>query len=312
MNKPNTISAGQEELGFRERCCSICGEPAGHIWMPAKVDFSSLDGFAFASRKLPEYMHFDLALCKSCDLVFAHHVPDGEWFQQSYTNADFDATDESSYAALTYGRELNKRLSRIASKGKALDIGAGDGAFVSQLLQAGFKDVVGVEPSKEPVKRAPDNLRQLLINDFFRAENFEPESFDLITCFQTLEHVEEPNQLFQSAYTLLKPGGALMTVAHNFRAPLARLMGAKSPIYDIEHLQLFSPRSLEKAYARNRYTQIEVSSFANAYPITYWLKLFPLPQGMKRKLLQSLATRPLGKTILSARVGNMLGFGVKE
>lgn len=299
-------------LRFRDRCCSICAQPASTVWMPAKVDFSALDGFAFASRKLPEYMHFALALCTSCDLVFANHVPDDEWFQQSYTEADFDATDESSYAATTYGKELNKRLSKISGRARALDIGAGDGAFVAELLKAGFQQVVGVEPSKEPVKRAPEHLRPMLVNDFFRAEDFEPQSFDLITCFQTLEHVEQPNELFQAAHRLLKPGGALMTVAHNFRAPLARAMGAKSPIYDIEHLQLFSPQSLNKAYAHNGYTEIEVSSIANAYPISYWLKLFPMPQGLKRSLLNRITGTAIGKSMLSARVGNILGFGIKR
>ncbi len=32
-----------------------------------------------------------------------------------------------------------------------------------------------------------------------------------------------------------------MMVSHNYRHPLMRLLGARSPIIDIEHLQVFSP-----------------------------------------------------------------------
>lgn len=308
-NTSNTSQA--QNLQYRTRSCSICGAPAHQNWMPAKVNFEELDAFAFASRKLPEYMHFELALCTHCDLVFANHVPVDDWFEQSYTNADFDASDESQCAARTYGKELEKRLTRIRQQQRALDIGAGDGAFVQQLLALGFQEVRGVEPSKEPVQRAPEAVRHLLINDFFRADAFEENSFDVITCFQTLEHVDQPNQLFSDVHRLLRSGGAFMTVAHNFRAPLARMMGDKSPIYDVEHLQLFSPQSLRKIYQQHAFAEIEVSSIANRYPISYWLKLFPLPAGVKRRLLEQMKGTRIGNLMLAARVGNMLGFGIK-
>src|SRR5450830_602837 len=89
-----------------ERGCAICGVKAHQSWMKAEVDFAALDGFAFASRKLPEYMHFDLALCPECDLVFANAVPDTAWFQSSYRDAQFDAENESKYAAQTYANEI--------------------------------------------------------------------------------------------------------------------------------------------------------------------------------------------------------------
>ncbi len=309
--KAHSNLAPSAPLRFRDRCCSICGQTPQTVWMPAKVDITSLDSFAFASRKLPEYMHFDLALCRECDLVFANHVPVDEWFQQSYTEASFDASNESSFAAATYGHELRKRLAKVSGLQRALDIGAGDGAFVAQLIDCGFAEVIGVEPSKEPVKRAPAHLQSRLINDFFRAEDFEPSSFDLITCFQTLEHVDQPNQLFQAAHTLLKPGGCFMTVAHNFRAPLARLMGDKSPIYDIEHLQLFSPKSLQRVYRHNGFVEIDISSISNRYPLSYWMKLFPLPKSMKAVLMPRLSGSRLGNLMLGARVGNMIGFAKK-
>ena len=304
--------APKHAFEYRTRPCSICGTPAHKTWMPAKVDFSELNEFAFASRKLPEYMHFELSLCTHCDLVFANHVPTDKWFEQCYTHADFDASNESNFAAHTYAKELAKRLQRLPTHEHALDIGAGDGAFVSELVKLGFHTVTGVEPSLEPVNRAPATVKHLLINDFFRAENFAQESYDLITCFQTLEHVERPGVLFADAHRLLKPGGAFLTVAHNFRAPLARLMGEKSPIYDVEHLQLFSPKSLRKVYVEHGYEQIEVCSIANAYPLQYWLKLFPMPRALKEAMLRRMQGGRLGNLLVSARVGNILGFGIKK
>jgi SAM-dependent methyltransferase len=280
--------------------------------MPASVDLAALDDFAFASRKLPEYMHFSLALCEVCDLVFAESVPDSEWFKDSYRDAAFDAETESHYAANTYGVELRRVLPRLLQRQAALDIGAGDGAFLAQLLDSGFNQVIGIEPSVEPVNRASPAVKPMLRRVFFNPAEFEPASFDLITCFQTLEHLEDPLSLCQAAHQLLRPGGILLTAVHNFRAPLARILGKRSPIYDIEHLQLFSPQSMKLLYQKTDFTDIDVRSLSNAYPLTYWLKLMPMPVSIKRALLGKLSTSALGRTIVSARVGNLVAVGTKK
>lgn len=256
-------------------------------------------------------MRFALGLCERCDLVFAESVPTSDWFQASYRDADFDAESESRYAARTYGRELRRILPRLAKRHAAMDIGAGDGAFVAQLVDTGFEHVIGIEPSVKPVSRASPKVRPLLRNDFFRAEDFAADSFDLITCFQTIEHLEDPLAFCKSAFGLLRPGGALLLVSHNFRAPLARVLGERSPIYDIEHLQLFSPRSLTCLYEAAGFKHIEVKSMSNTYPLTYWLRLMPIPVALKKRICKSLEKSALGRLTLSARVGNLVTVGLK-
>jgi hypothetical protein len=65
-----------------------------------------------------------------------------------------------------------------------------------------------------------------------------------------------------------------MTAAHSPPG----MMGTKSPIFDIEHLQLFDSRTgISRFCETPDSTQIKVSSVQNRYPVDYWLKLFPLP-----------------------------------
>ena len=64
------------------------------------------------------------------------------------STASFDSGAESQLAAVTYTALLEPHLNTLPSRKSALDIGAGDGAFVEQLLAQGFVEVVGVEPSK--------------------------------------------------------------------------------------------------------------------------------------------------------------------
>jgi SAM-dependent methyltransferase len=282
--------------------------------MHGNVDLPALGNFAFASRKLPEYMHFQQMICTRCDLVFSSPAPNTSWLHDNYRTAAFDAGLESAYAASTYEQEIRRWLPLLPSSldsAKALDIGAGDGAFLVALKRLGFKQVLGIEPSAEPVRRAVPEVAACLLNEFFDPARFPAESQALVTCFQTLEHVPDPLSLCRSVRDLLLPGGMFVCVAHDFRAPLARLLGARSPIYDIEHLQLFSAASLGRLLEHSGYRGVDVHSLRNAYPLHYWLRLAPLPARLKSSLEAWARRSRTGRMVLSARVGNIVGTGIR-
>ena len=68
---------------------------------------------------------------------------------------------------------------------------------------------------------------------------------------------------------MLKPGGALFLIGHNRRAFSAKVLGRKSPIFDIEHLQLFSPVSVRHLLERAGFSRVEVRPVFNRYPLRY-------------------------------------------
>ena len=108
----------------------------------------------------------------------------------------------------------------------------------------------------------------------------------LICSFMTLEHIDNPGDFVKTAYDLLEPGGMLAIVVHNWRAPLNRLLGLKSPIIDVEHLQLFSPQSARTLFTKTGFTSVDVQSIKNSYPLRYWLRLTPLPTGIKNGIIK--------------------------
>ena len=101
-------------------------------------------------------------------------------------------------------------------------------------------------------------------------------------------------------------------MVHNWRAPLNRLLGLRSPIIDIEHLQLFSPRSLRSLLERSGFESIDIHPIRNAYPLRYWLRLTPLPAPLKKASLRLLEALGLADHVLALNVGNMLAFGIKR
>src|SRR5437588_9965184 len=131
-----------------ERVCPVCGSgDTSNVFAEANYDAGKLDEYAFASRKMPEYMHYRLISCPNCDLLYASPIPTLESLSQAYHDAAFDSAEEARYASRTYAGFLPGIVSKLPDRAGALDIGTGDGIFLAQLLRAGFSGVVGVEPS---------------------------------------------------------------------------------------------------------------------------------------------------------------------
>lgn len=297
----------------KSRVCPVCRTcEESKLFADAKIDAVQLGQFAFASRKVPEYMHHRLQLCRRCDVVFASPVPDVSELQAAYETAAFDTQVEAAQAAQTYCKALQSVFERLPDRQGALDIGTGDGAFLWELQQSGFRDLRGIEPSAAPLAIARAEVRGCIVQGLFEPGRFPSNTFSLVTCFQTIEHVDDPLGLCREAFQLLKPGGALCLVGHNRRALSAKLLGRWSPIYDIEHLQLFSPRGMERLLTLAGFDSISVRSLWNCYPLVYWTRLFPMPRGLKRVLTSGLNATGLGRMSFVLPAGNLLAIGFKR
>ncbi len=295
-----------------QRDCPLCGpgQPS-RLFAESNVDIARLDEFTFASRKLPEYMHPRLRECACCQIVYGDPVLSPDCIASGYQEAAFDSGKEAHYASRTYQGLIERIAPRLPDRDSALDIGTGDGAFLERLIESGFARVCGIEPSAAPVSAAAPHIRDLIRTGIFDPSAFQPASFSLITCFQVLEHVWDPLALCRAAFSLLKPGGALVAVVHNRKALSARLLGRKSPIYDIEHLQLFSSHSSRSLFQLAGFTILEVAPIWNRYPLHYWMKLFPFPPSIKKTLISATTAAGVFKTPLPLPAGNLVISGLR-
>jgi SAM-dependent methyltransferase len=281
------------------------------VFAPAAFDENRLDSHSFSSRKTPEYMHYRLISCPSCDLLYANPAPSTKALAEAYKDAAFGSSEEARFAARTYAGLLEGILKRLPNRDGALDVGAGDGAFLEELLSSGFTNVVGVEPSEAPIAAASAAAKPLLRRGLFAAADFKAGSVSLVTSFQTLEHVDDPLKVCRDAFGLLKAGGAAVFVCHNRRALSARLLGFGSPIFDIEHLQLFSPASAWFLLERAGFVDITVHPIWNSYPLHYWLKLLPLPPALKAKAVAAAKGAAWGRWTVALPAGNLAAIGWK-
>lgn len=295
-----------------KRSCPVCGSADEKgILAESNFDVNSLNSLSFASRKHPEYMHYRLVICPICDLLYATPVPDSKWLNDGYIDALYDSQEEALFASRTYSKRLLKFLHNLPDLKGALDIGCGDGAFLERLIELGFSDVVGVEPSKAPYQAAKPEIREMIELGVFSAENFKNRNFSLITCFQTLEHINDPKELCTQSYELLKKGGAFLSILHDYRSLSAKILGMKSPIFDIEHLQLFSINSIKYLLRETGFNNITVSPILNTYKMQYWLKILPLSNEIKNGVSKIMDTVGIRNLSVSIPAGNIAAIGYK-
>ncbi len=297
----------------KERYCPVCrSETKIKLFLKKKINKEKINSFSFSSRKNPEFMRHQLVKCLNCSLVYSNFPPTQSSLKDSYHQADFDSKIEAKDASDTYINAIKSEIAFKKYKNRALDIGTGDGIFLEGLKKIGFLKPEGIEPSINAIKSAPKERQLIIKNGIFKEEDYASESFDLITCFMTLEHVLDPFEVSKSAFNLLRKGGVFITVTHNYESKVNRILHTKSPIIDIEHMQLFSDKSIRKLMTNVGFEKVVNKAFKNRYRISYWIRLLPVPNNFKKVANKILFLFKLDEMRLSLCVGNQITTAYKK
>ncbi len=197
---------------------------------------------------------YHIVRCERCGFLYVHPRPSQEELQAFYQDPSY-FQGESVYGYDSYighrseiERVANERLTtieRFISPGCLLDVGCASGYFLFVARQRGWH-IEGVEIA-EAMARAAEELLHQPIHSTLDAIPFPPQSFDVITLWEYIEHVPDPRADLLRVHELLKPGGLLALSTPNAgqrvvtKAP-TRWREFKPP----EHLSFFTRHTLER------------------------------------------------------------------
>lgn len=146
----------------------------------------------------------------------------------------------------TFERRLNSLARHLPPTGHVLDVGCAQGSFLALMAERGWQ-VQGLEPSASmaPLAGAQLGADKVALGTIGGAQ-YEPESFDLITLWDVLEHLPDPLVGLQRVHDWLRPGGRAVIETQDISSPMARACGARWQHFKHdEHLVHFTPQTLE-------------------------------------------------------------------
>lgn len=130
-------------------------------------------------------------------------------------------------------------------RGKLLDVGCGNGWFLSEMRDLGW-EVVGVEPDGEAVRVARERFGLNVYEGTLEEVGFSDDNFDAITMNHVVEHLWDPVSTLRECRRVLKPGGKLVVVTPNIKSLGHRLFKkAWLHLDPPRHLYLFSLHTLK-------------------------------------------------------------------
>ncbi|CAH1679081.1 Methyltransferase family protein [Hyphomicrobiales bacterium] len=146
---------------------------------------------------------------------------------------------------------------------RVLDIACGEGYGTSFLKESGAATVVGIDIAQEAIDAANARFAgpgiTFLAGDALSPATFQGRGpFDLITCFETIEHVSDPSRLLGNLRDMLAPGGAIIVSCPNDA--------------------IDESRGIQNPYHQRMYTLQEFKETTEAVlgPATQWLLGTPL------------------------------------
>lgn len=144
-------------------------------------------------------------------------------------NSEFKPLHEINPLRLSYIDKL------VSLKGRqVLDVGCGGGILSESMSQKGA-EVMGIDLGEKALKVAQLHQLESGTKVDYRLISVEdlavemPQSFDVVTCMEMLEHVPDPAAIVRACAASTKPGGAVFfsTINRNPKAYLLAVIGAE-------------------------------------------------------------------------------------
>jgi 2-polyprenyl-3-methyl-5-hydroxy-6-metoxy-1,4-benzoquinol methylase len=206
---------------------------------------------------LSDYKKAHLVKCDSCGFVFSQGIPTMKELEDHY--GQYGRNDFLSPITIKRYNELLDSFEPFRKTGKILDVGCGIGYFLEVAKQRNW-DVYGTEFTNEAVVICESkgiNIEKGVLD----ISNYEKESFDIITSFEVIEHINNPREELTNFNKLLRKGGLVYITTPNFNSLLRyRLKSDYNVIVYPEHLSYYSPKTLTNVFTLSGFKKMKVQT----------------------------------------------------
>lgn len=249
---------------FEAAPCALCGSQRQEEVISGRDRLMDLPGV------------FQFVRCRECGLVRQNPrlIPSAlaSYYTQDYPSFTLSSASRQNVlqrAAYRYGQMKRVRIvKRFCRAGKLLDVGCGAGDFLFEMDRIEGWRSLGVEPSRHACSYARRVLGVDVVCGTLARASLADATFDVVTLWNTLEHVYDPRRNLQQTRRVLRPGGVVILSTPVMSGLLRQWFGPYWVEWDLpRHLYIFSQETLGRFLRETGFHLISVTSLFSEYRV---------------------------------------------
>jgi SAM-dependent methyltransferase len=201
----------------------------------------------------------------------------------------------------------------LPGRGRLLDVGTAAGAFLAAARKRGWQ-VEGCEPNAWLAAWGSRHYGIPIRTGELFDQPFAPQSFDVVTLWDVIEHTPDPSRVMRTAGDLIRPGGLLVVNYPDIGSWIARTLGRRWPFLSSVHLYYFTRETMRRLLERHGFDVVEMRPHFQRLELEYLLSRGAVISAALSKASRAVAKGAglsgrevpywIGQTFVAARKGN--------
>jgi 2-polyprenyl-3-methyl-5-hydroxy-6-metoxy-1,4-benzoquinol methylase len=227
--------------------CNLCGADDYEVIYPPRYELAKPEEIAKTFRSSGDEVLLDqLVKCKRCGLQYLNPRLRADVVIEGYSiGSDEMFVSQAAGRERTFAKSLRMIERLRPQRGRLLDIGTAGGSFLAVAKQAGW-DAAGCEPNRWMCEWANAHYGLHVVPGTVFDMKLAPDSFDIVTLWDVLEHTPDPKATLAECKRLLKRGGLLVVNYPDIESVMSRLMGRRWVFLLSVHLYYFTGKTLPR------------------------------------------------------------------
>lgn len=232
------------------RRCPICNTVESTVLKHMKMELPE-------NVCLPK--EYDIVACDRCGFSYARTDGVTQENYNQYYSVDNDYSDEE--IRINVNKELNAVRIELMKKyvspdSSILDIGCGNGDFLVELKESGYKNLKGIDPGKDSVEVVKKRGINAQVGNIFGGGESESEKYDVVCCTEVLEHIYDLKGCLEKLKGRLKGRGSQIFVDVPGMEGINKCFAMPAENFNCEHINYFTFRSLDNLFCINGFKRI--------------------------------------------------------
>lgn len=230
---------------------------------------------------------YNIYKCNNCNLNKVYPSPNSDELQKLYSGIDRNIAKGAVLGEINTFKENSSQVisvldsmrinplktffPKLNTQSTICDVGCGSGIYLAALQKLGYTNLYGIEFNVDSVELINQNFNFKVVQGEIK-ENINIPKADLLTAFDVLEHVPNPDEVLQEMHKMLKDDeGYIHIRVPSYGSLWAKIFGSKwlwmIPPF---HLNYFDIKSLKTLAENNGFSVIKIRSRRSGYRIAFW------------------------------------------